>query len=93
MPAPNLEPLHTEFLLLQLPARGADLLLQPPLLLRTEDPELPAGRVRPGGAAFPPSSLPPPPGSRGLPGLPGLQAAPEVEHKSGPRAGRGLRRP
>lgn len=44
---PNLEPLHAEFLLLQLATRSADLLLQPPLLLRTHNPELRAGPVTP----------------------------------------------
>lgn len=68
-PAPptNLEPLHAEFLLLQLPARRTDLLLQPPLLLRTGDGA--AGRL--GGTTSAPFALPPPRDSRGLPGLQG----------------------
>lgn len=89
LPAPNLEPLHAEFLLFQLPARGADLLLQPPLLLRTEDRELPAGRAGP-PPPFPPSLLR---GARGgSRGSRGCEPGGAAERTSGPRAGRGLRR-
>lgn len=92
-PAPNLESLHAEFLFLQFPARGADLLLQPPLLLHTENRELPEGRVGPGGAATSPSALPPPLGSRGLPGAPGTpqtsSSAGWLNTGRGPTAGGG----
>lgn len=60
--APNLEPLHAEFLLLQLATRGADLLLQPPLLLRTHDPELRASPVPPSARLL------------GAPGTPGASS-------------------
>lgn len=60
--APNLEPLHAEFLLFQLPTRNADLLLQPPLLLRTQDLELRAGPVPPSARLL------------GAPGTPGASS-------------------
>lgn len=60
---PNLEPLHAEFLFLQLPTRSADLLLQSPLLLRTHDPELRAGPVPPFARLLGAPGPPGPPGA------------------------------